>query len=180
MSIVSPIAKVRAAVMVQLAATLNTNLVASCTAYGVPVIAFDFSPGSKSVIQANIGYGDTEDSGVANLNLLTVYGGTATPFPAGGSQKLFNAAWSGRVPINLDLYIGVLGEKVRDFEPYADAGEQAVIATMNAFSAQTNLSEGGMLYGFEITSVHGKCGLDGENWIVPVKFAVQCEVYIGS
>jgi hypothetical protein len=175
----SPVALVRAAVMAQLSTALNQNLATSCIAYGVPVVAFDFQPRSKNVIQANIAYGDTEDSGVANLNLLTVWG-TATPFRAGGGQKLFNAKWSGNVQINLALYLGVLGEKVRDFEPWADAGEDAMITAMNAFSAQTRLSAGGLLYAFEISSTHGKCGPDGENWIVPVKFVAQFEAYIGG
>lgn len=176
----SPIALVRAAVMAQLSLALNPNLAASCIAYGVPAVVFNFQPGSKNVIQANIAYVDTEDSGVANLNLLAVYGAGAAPFVAGGNQKLFNATWSGNVRINLDLYMGVLGEKVRDFEPWADAGEDAMITTMNSFSAQANLTGSGKLYAFEISSTRGKCGQDGENWIVPIKFVAQFEAYIGG
>jgi hypothetical protein len=175
----SPVALVRAAVMAQLSATLNANLSTSCGACGVPVVEFDFGPDSKNVIQANVPYSDTEDAGDANIDLLTVWG-SASPFRAGGNQKLFNAAWSGNVQIFIDLYLGVLGEKVQDFEPWADAGEAAMIATMNAFSAQTRLSAGGMLYAFEISATHGKCAMDGENWIVPVKFVALFEAYIGS
>lgn len=174
----SPIALLRAAVMAQLSASLNANLATSCAAFSVPVVAFDFSSGSQNVFQANIAYDDTELSGTASTNLLCVYGGVAVPFKAGGSQKLFNATWSGNVPIILDLYMGVPGEAVRDFEPYADAGEDAMIATMNDLSLQANFSGSGRLYGLEISAARQKCVMDGDNWIVPVRFTAQFEAYI--
>jgi hypothetical protein len=178
--VTSPIALVRAAVMAQLSTALNANLAVSCTAFGVPVVRFDFSSGSRNVFQANIDYGDTEDSGIAGRNMLAVYGSGSRPFVAGGNQKLFNATWSGNVGINLDLYLGVAGESVANFEPYADAGDDAMVATMNSFSAQTKLSEGGILYAYEISTTRGKCVLDGENWIVPLRFVAQFEAFIGS
>lgn len=174
----SPIALIRAAVMAQLSASLNTNLATSCAAFSVPIVAFDFAAGSLNVFQANVGYSDTELSGTAMPNLLCVYGGTAAPFKAGGTQKLFNATWSGNVSIILDLYLSVPGEAVSNFEPYADAGEGAVIATMNNLSLQANFAGSGKLYGLEISAARQKCVLDGENWIVPVRFTAQFEAYI--
>jgi hypothetical protein len=178
MSIVSPIRLIRAAVMAQLSDGLNANLALSCAAYGIPPVVFDFSAQSRNVYEAYIDYGDTEDAGIPGLNLLAVYGAGAIPFAAGGSQKMFNATWSGNVRINIDQYFGVAGDTVQDFEPWADAGEDAMIATMNNLSNQGNLAGGGKLYGLEISSSRGKCVMDGENWIVPTRFALQFEAYI--
>jgi hypothetical protein len=181
-SVVSPVRLIRAAVMAQLsdpALGLNPALAASCAAYSVPVVQFDFGADSNDVFESQIDYGDTEDAGTPARNLLCVYGLPAVPFPAGGPQKLFNARWSGKVSIRCDLYLGVAGEAVRDFEPWADAGEDALISTFNApGSGQANFAGGGKLYGLEISSARGKCVMDGENWVVPVRATVGFEAYI--
>ena len=184
MSVVSPIALIRAAVFAQLADPtlgLNAALAISCAAYGVPVVAFDFVPNGRAgrnVYQSFIEYGDTEASGIARVNLLCVYGAGATPFAAGGAQKMFNARWSGNVRINVDQYLGVPGDTVQDFEPWADAGEDAMIACINNLAAQQNFAGGGKLYGLEIASTRGKVVLDGENWVVPTRFGLKFEAYI--
>jgi hypothetical protein len=157
---------------------LNAALAVSCAAYGVPLVAFDFAPGSKNVFQANIDYGTTEDAGIPGLNMLAVYGAGATPFAAGGRQKLFNATWSGEVRINVDQYFGVKGDMVQNFEPWADAGEEAMIACVNNLNAQANFAGGGKLYGLEISSARGKCAMDGDNWIIPTRFSLKFEAYI--
>ncbi len=181
--VVSPIRLIRAAVMEQLADPvigLNPNLAISCAAYGVPVVSFAFGANGngRNVYESFIDYGDVELSGIAGLNLLAVYGASAVPFPAGGRDKLFNARWSGKVRINIDLYLGVKGEGVQDFEPWADAGEDAMVATLNNLGGQANFSGGGKLYGLEVGSQRGKCAADGTNWIVPVRFSAAFEAYI--
>ena len=171
----------RAAVRAQLAdATngINPNLAAACAAYGVPVVAFDFSPTSQNVFEANITYKNTEESGFAPANLLTIYAAGAKPFAAGSAQKMFTARWSGTVQINTDIYMGVLGENVQNFEPYADAAEDAMIATLNNLSNQSNFSGGGRLSALETASTRAQCQMDGENWIVPVRFTSQFTVVI--
>ncbi len=70
------------------------------------------------------------------------------------------------------------GETVQDFEPFADAGEDAMVATLNNLGGQANFSGGGKLYGLEVGSQRGKCAADGTNWIVPVRFSAAFEAYI--
>jgi hypothetical protein len=180
--VVSPVRLIRAAVMAQLSDPvigLNPNLAIACAAYGVPVVEFAFAAnGARNVFESYIDYGATEESGIPGLNLLCVYGASAVPFPAGGRQKLFNARWSGNVLIQIDQYFGVKGETVQDFEPWADAGEDAMIATLNNLDGQANFAGGGRLYGLEIASARGKCAPDGENWIVPTRFTAKFEAYI--
>jgi hypothetical protein len=66
---------------------------------------------------------------------------------------------------------------VQNFEPWADAGEDAMIATMN-YLANANFAGNGKLYGLELTSTRARCLLDGENWIVPTRFSAQFEAFI--
>jgi hypothetical protein len=183
MSVYSPIRFARKAVRVQLAdpATgINPALAIACANYGLAPWAFDFSAASLNFFEANIDYGKTEESSIPEPNLLTLYGGPAVPFP--DRERVFGARFSGRVFLTVDMYIGVLGEKVQTFEDWADAAEDAMFAVMNDPSNQNGMNAGtgagGKAYAMDLDAKRQPCVYDGENWIVPTRFALTFGVII--
>jgi hypothetical protein len=186
MAIVSPIGFVRAAVKTQLADVtkgLNPNLATYAAAYGVTAWSFDFGATSRNFFEANIDYPQTEETDIPQKNLLTLYGARAIPFPDNDPRRIFNAAFSGMVEITLDMYVGVLGERIRNFDWYVDTATAAMLATMNNVSNQNGLNAGDAtrnekVHDLELTAVPGKCQYDGENWIIPIRFTTGFGVII--
>jgi hypothetical protein len=185
MAIVSPIGFVRAAVKTQLAdaATgLNPNLVTYCAVYGVPAWSFNFSASSLNFFEANIDYQKSEESGIPQPNMLALYGARAAAFPE--SERMMYVSFSGTVEITADMYIGILGEKIANFDGYVDAATAAMLATMNNVQNQNGLNaadsatRSGKVYKMDLSASPGRCQMDGENWIIPVRFGMAFGVVI--
>lgn len=180
MAIVSPIGFVRSAVKAQLADAskgLNPNLVTYAAAYGVPSWQFDFSATSRNVFEANVDYQQSEETDIAQKNMLTLYGDPALPLPE--NDRVFNVAFSGTVALCADMYIGVMGERIQKFDAWVDAASAAMLATMNDVTNQNGLNaadpttRSGKVYKMDLGIRPGKCAYDGENWIIPIRFTMS-------
>jgi hypothetical protein len=177
----SPVRLARIAVKNQLADPvlgLNPNIVRACdnNGDGIAPWSFDFTDGSRNFAEGNITYKDSEATDIPQKNLLTLYGARTTPFSAG--RRLFQATFSGAASINCDMYIGVLAERIQPFENYADAAEDAMVATMNNLQNSGGMNVLGKVYAMDVASNRGKCQFDGENWIVPISFTLSFEMVI--
>jgi hypothetical protein len=179
MSIVSPIGFVRNAVKAQLADAvkgLNPNIATYAAVYGATAWTFDFTGASGNFFEANVDYTQSEETDIAQTNLLALYGGPCEPFP--DDKRVFNAAFSGTVYITVDMYIGALGEKIQKFEALVDTATAAMTATMNNVNNQIALNSGdstrnGKAYAMDLAAKPQKAQFDGENWIIPVRFTMS-------
>jgi hypothetical protein len=173
----SPIALARSAVKTLLsdpATGLNPALATACAQYGAPDIEIDFSD-INQFVEAQISYGDIEESGDPQGATIALYGVNATVFPTGdGSKWLFSSQWCGSVQIVADCWIAVQRELISNFEQSADAFESAFLGTMNA----TRINLNGLLYDQEVSCLRQKPLMDGENWIIPMRFPMSFEVYL--
>ncbi len=187
MAIVSPIGFVRNAVKAQFVDPvkgLNANLVTYCGVYGAPVWSFSFATGSRNFFEAFVDYPDSEDTDIPQKNMLTLFGGGFTPFGDNDGRRMMGVAFSGMVDICAEMYIGVLGERIQKFDAYVDAATAAMLATMNDVNNQGTLNaadsatRSGKVYAMDLGARTGRVQLDGENWIIPMRFTMSFGVVI--